>query len=53
MNAMNVGPLAAIFLALTCITPPAAAIYKCEQAGVGTYTDIPCDGQQLSVTVPQ
>jgi hypothetical protein len=53
MNAMNVGLLAALFLGLTCITPPASAIYKCEQAGVINYTDIPCDGQQLSVTVPQ
>jgi hypothetical protein len=48
MNAMNAGILAAIFLSLMCTTPPAAAIYKCEQAGVLTYTDIPCDGQQLS-----
>ena len=56
MNAlyvMNSGALAAIFLSLTCVTPPAAAIYKCEQAGIVTYTDIPCDGQQLSVTVPE
>ena len=55
MNAlyvMNSGALAAIFLSLSCVTPLAAAIYKCEQAGVTTYTDIPCDGQQLSVTVP-
>ncbi len=49
MNAMNAGILAAIFLSLMCTTPPAAAIYKCEQSGVVTYTDIPCDGQQLSV----
>jgi len=49
MNAMNAGILTAIFLSLTCTTPPAAAIYKCEQAGVLTYTDIPCDGQQLSI----
>jgi hypothetical protein len=48
MNAMNAGILAAIFFSLMCTTPPAAAIYKCEQAGVLTYTDIPCDGQQLS-----
>ena len=53
MNAMNPGILAAIFLSLTCTTPPAAAIYKCEQAGVLTYTDIPCDGQQLSVPASQ
>jgi hypothetical protein len=53
MNAMNAGILAAIFLSLTCTTPPAAAIYKCEQAGVLTYTDIPCDGQQLSVPASQ
>ena len=49
MNAMNAAVLAALSLSLTCVTPPAAAIFKCEQAGVLTYTDIPCDGQQLSV----
>ena len=53
MCVMNTGALAAIFLSLTCVTPPAAAIYKCEQAGVFTYTDIPCDGQQLSITAPE
>ncbi|CAM8645730.1 Domain of unknown function DUF4124 [Oxalobacteraceae bacterium] len=53
MTAMNTAVLAAIFLSLSCFTSPASAIYKCEQAGVVTYTDIPCDGQQLSVTVPQ
>ena len=53
MNAMNAGLWAAIFLSLMCTTPPASAIYKCEQGGVVTYTDMPCDGQQLSVTVPE
>jgi hypothetical protein len=53
MNAMNAAVLAAIFLSLSCFTSPASAIYKCEQDDVITYTDIPCDGQQLSVTVPQ
>ena len=53
MTAMNTAVLAAIFLSLSCFTSPASAIYKCEQAGVVTYTDIPCDGQQLSVTAPQ
>ena len=53
MTAMNTAVLTAIFLYLSCFTSPASAIYKCEQAGVVTYTDIPCDGQQLSVTVPQ
>ena len=53
MNALNAAVSAAIFLSLSCFTPPAAAIYKCEQAGVVTYTDVPCDGQQLSITVPE
>ena len=53
MTAMNAAVLAAIVLFLSFFTSPASAIYKCEQAGVVTYTDIPCDGQQLSVTVPQ
>jgi hypothetical protein len=53
MTAMNTAVLAAIFLSLSCFTSSASAIYKCEQAGVVTYTDIPCDGQQLSVTVPK
>jgi hypothetical protein len=53
MNAMNAAVLAAILLSLSCFTPPAAAIYKCEQAGVITYTDVPCDGQQLTITVPE
>ena len=53
MTAMNTAVLTAIFLSLSCFTSPASAIYKCEQAGVITYTDIPCDGQELSVTVPQ
>ena len=53
MNAMHAAVFAAIFLSLSCFTPPAAAIYKCEQAGVVTYTDVPCDGQQLSITVPE
>jgi len=53
MNVMNAAVFAAIFLSLSCFTPPAAAIYKCEQAGVLTYTDIPCDGQQLSIAVPE
>ena len=52
MNAMHGAVFAAILLSLSCFTPPAAAIYKCEQAGVVTYTDVPCDGQQLSITVP-
>jgi hypothetical protein len=50
---MHTGRLAAIFLSLTCVTPPVAAIYKCEQAGIVTYTDISCDGQQLSITMPE
>ena len=53
MTAMNTAVLTAIFLSLSCFTSPASAIYKCEQDDVITYTDIPCDGQQLSVTVPQ
>ncbi len=53
MNAMHGAVFAAIFLSLSCFTSPASAIYKCEQDGVVTYTDIPCDGQQLSVTMPQ
>lgn len=50
---MNAAISAAVLLSLSCFTPPAAAIYKCEQAGVVTYTDVPCDGQQLSITVPE
>ncbi len=53
MKLLHAGVLTAIVLSLSLITPPAAAIYKCEQAGVITYTDIPCDGQQLSVTLPE
>lgn len=53
MTAMNAAVLAAIFLSLSCFTSPASAIYKCEQDDVITYTDIPCDGQELSVTAPQ
>jgi hypothetical protein len=53
MTAMNAAVSAAIVLFLSFFTSPASAIYKCEQAGVITYTDIPCDGQELSVTVPQ
>ena len=53
MTAINTAVLAAIFLSLSCFTSPASAIYKCEHDDVITYTDIPCDGQQLSVTVPQ
>ncbi len=53
MTAMNTAVLASIFLSLSCFTSPASAIYKCEQDDVITYTDIPCDGQELSVTVPQ
>jgi len=53
MNALNAPVLAALFLFLSCFTPPAAAIYKCEQAGVVTYTDVPCDGQQLSIAMPE
>ncbi len=53
MTAMNAAVLADIFLSLSCFTSPASAIYKCEQDDVITYTDIPCDGQELSVTVPQ
>ena len=52
MNSINATVLATIFLFLSCFTSPAAAIYKCEQAGVITYTDVPCDGQQLPITVP-
>jgi len=53
MTVMNTAVLTAIFLSLSCFTSPASAIYKCEQDDVITYTDIPCDGQELSVTVPQ
>lgn len=53
MTTMNAAVLAAIVFFLSFFTSPASAIYKCEQAGVITYTDIPCDGQELSVTVPQ
>ena len=53
MNAMSTALLSAIFITLSCVTSPASAIYKCEQVDVITYTDMPCDGQQLSVTVPQ
>lgn len=53
MTAMNTAVLTAIFLSLSCFTSPASAIYKCEQDDVITYTDIPCNGQELSVTVPQ
>lgn len=52
MKVMNTAALTAIFLSLSCVALPAAAIYKCEQAGVVTYTDIPCNGQQLSLAVP-
>ena len=52
MKVMNTAASTAIFLSLSCVALPAAAIYKCEQAGVVTYTDIPCNGQQLSVAVP-
>ncbi len=52
MKVMNTAALTAIYLSLSCVALPAAAIYKCEQAGVVTYTDIPCDGQQLPVAVP-
>lgn len=52
MKVMNTAALTAIYLSLSCVGLPAAAIYKCEQAGVVTYTDIPCDGQQLPVAVP-
>lgn len=52
MKVMNTAALTAIFLSLSCVALPAAAIYKCEQAGDVTYTDIPCDGQQLPVAVP-
>ena len=53
MNSINATVLATIFLFLSCFTSPAAAIYKCEKAGVITYTDVPCDGQQLPITVPE
>jgi len=53
MNAMNAAVSAAVLLSLSGFAPPAAAVYKCEQAGVVTYTDVPCDGQQLSITVPE
>ena len=52
MKVMNTAAMAALFVSLSCVTLPAAAIYKCEQAGVVTYTDMPCDGQQLPVAVP-
>lgn len=53
MNFFHAVTLPAIVLLLFFVTPPAAAIYKCEQAGVVTYTDIPCEGQQLSVTTAE
>ena len=46
-------PILALYFSLIFATPPAVAVYKCEQAGVITYTDIPCDGEQLSVTLPE
>lgn len=53
MKLLQTGALPAIVLFFPLATPPAAAIYKCEQAGVLTYTDIPCDGQQLSIAPPE
>ncbi len=53
MKSLHTSALPAIVLSLYLITPPASAIYKCEQANVVTYTDIPCDGQQLSITPPE
>jgi hypothetical protein len=53
MNSINAVVVAAIFLFLSCFTSQAAALYKCELAGVITYTDVPCDGQQLPVIVPE
>lgn len=50
MKSCHAGALSAFVFAL--ISLPAMAIYKCENAGRVTYTDIPCDGQQLSVTRP-
>ncbi len=45
--------LAAIFLFLSCFISPATAVYKFELAGVITYTDVHCDGQQLPMIVPE
>ena len=53
MKSLHAGALPILVLGFLLITPPAAAIYKCKQAGVMTYTDTPCDGEQLSVAVPE
>jgi hypothetical protein len=55
MKSLHAGalPILVLYFSLIFATPPAAAVYKCEQAGVITYTDIPCDGEQLSVTLPE
>lgn len=55
MKSLPTGALPTIVLSLGLIfvTPPVAAIYKCEQGNIVTYTDMPCEGQQLSVTLPR
>lgn len=55
MKSLRAGalPILVISLCFVFVTPQAQAIYKCEQAGVMTYTDIPCDGEQLSVATPE
>lgn len=39
--------LALSFLSVALIATPAFAVYKCEQSGTITYTDVPCEGQKL------
>jgi hypothetical protein len=55
MKLLPAGALPAIVLSFSFVfaTPPATAIYKCEQGDIVTYTDMPCEGQQLSVTLPK
>lgn len=53
MKSLHASALPAIVLSLYLITPPALAIYKCEQANVVIYTDIPCEGQQLSIPLSE
>ncbi len=44
--------LACLPALLVFFSLPAAAIYKCEQHGHLTYSDIPCVGQQSEMTAP-
>lgn len=49
MKSCRAGLLPVIVLCLSFFSPPAAAIYKCTQSGVTTYTDQPCEGETLPV----